>query len=269
MRIGIAGYGTVGQFVGSLFQDHHEVVVADPPKGIGALHDLNEADFVFVCVPTPSLPDGGCDTRHVEAVVAQVRPRRALICHSTVAIGTTDRLIEAYGVPLVYVPQYAGESPDHYYRQRDNLDFLIIGGYEPAASSVSALFRPVLGERTRHAIVEPRVAETVKYMENAFLAMKVAFCNEFHDLAAAAGVDYEQVRRLWLLDHRINPSHTTVTAERGYGGACLPKDVDAVCATATAVGAPLEILETVQRVNARRRRAAAARSAAPVGVAAG
>ncbi|MGH2600563.1 MAG: hypothetical protein ACRDJ9_14405, partial [Dehalococcoidia bacterium] len=246
-----------GQYVAELFGGSHDLVIVDPPKGIGRIEDLNDTDFTFICVPTPGQPDGGCDTSIVEEVATRVHPRRALICHSTLAIGTTERLIAASGTPLVYVPQYAGESPDHHYRQRENLDFLILGGYDPAASAVQALFRSVLGDGVQQTIVPPTAAEITKYMENAFLALKVAFCNEFYDLTRAFGVDYETVRRLWLLDHRINPSHTQVTPERGYGGRCLPKDVDAVCRTGRETGTPLEIMETVQRMNAHRRRTAA------------
>jgi UDPglucose 6-dehydrogenase len=199
------------------------------------------------------LPDGACDTSIVEEIVAQVRPRRAIVCHSTVAIGTTERLIQTYDTPLVYVPQYVGESRDHYYRDRNHLDFFILGGYEPAVTEVSRLFRAAYGDQARHVITRPTTAEIVKYMENAFLALKVSFCNEFFDVAQAFGVDYEEVRQLWLLDHRVNPSHTKVTPERGYGGKCLPKDVDALCALALAQGLPMEIMRAVQAANSRRR----------------
>ncbi len=257
MRLTIAGYGTIGRYVEEVFGRCHEVAVYDPPKGLGKAQDLQEADFVFLCVPTPSLPDGGCDTSIVEELVAQASPRGAIVCHSTLAIGTTERLIRTYRKPLVYVPEYAGESPDHPYRRIENRDFFIYGGYEPAVSRVSALFETGHGRGARHFIVPPTVAEVVKYMENAFLALKVAFCNEFFDLCRAFAVDYQLVRELWLQDHRINPSHTIVTPERGYGGKCLPKDVAAVCAAGKQVGIPMEIMEAVQRANDRHRRAGA------------
>ncbi|HEY8489739.1 MAG TPA: hypothetical protein VIO14_01985 [Dehalococcoidia bacterium] len=258
MRVTIAGYGSIGRYVEETFRGRHEIAVYDPPLGLGSPADLRETDFVILCVPTPSLPTGECDVRIVEELVAAASPRRAIVCHSTVAIGTTDRLLEAYGKPLVFVPEYAGESPDHPYRRPEARDFFIFGGYEPAVSQVRALFESVYGARPRYFAVPPRVAECVKYMENAFLALKVAFCNEFYDLCRAVGVEYETVRELWLQDGRINPSHTVVTPERGYGGKCLPKDVAAVCATGRAVGAPMEILEAVQRANRRHRSVALA-----------
>jgi UDP-glucose 6-dehydrogenase len=69
-------------------------------------------------------------------------------------------------------------------------------------------------------------------MENAFLATKVAFVNQFYDLAHAANVDYAELRELFLLDARVGPSHTEVFAERGFGGKCLPKDLKAIVAWA-------------------------------------
>jgi UDPglucose 6-dehydrogenase len=253
MRIGIAGYGNVGRFVEEVFGRFHEVTIYDPPLGLGRIEDLDGVDFAFICVPTPSRDDGACDVSLVEELVARIRPRRAIICESTVAVGTTDRLIETYHKPLVYVPEFVGESPDHPYRRLENRDFLIFGGYEPALSEVQALYETGYGRGVRHLAVDPLEAETVKYMENSFLALKVAFCNEFFDLCRVLGVDYGRVREAWLQDRRMGESHTIVTAERGYGGKCLPKDVAAVCNTARRLGVPMEILEAAQRANRRHR----------------
>lgn len=256
MKITIAGYGSIGRYVEEVFGPDNEIAVFDPPLGLGRRADLADSDFVFLCVPTPSLPGGGCDTSIVEELVAAAAPRRAIVCHSTVSIGTTERLLHAYGKPLVFVPEWAGESPAHPFRRPENRDFLIYGGYEPAASQVRDLFARAYGRGVRHTIVEPAVAETVKYMENAFLALKVAFCNEFFDLCRAVGLDYEVVRGLWLQDARIGESHTVVTPERGYGGKCLPKDVAAVCETGRRLGAAMVVMEAVQRANRRHRRGA-------------
>ena len=185
-------------------------------------------------------------------------PRVAIVCHSTIAIGTTERLIAETSKPLVFVPGYAGEADDHPLRDPWSRRFLVYGGYDPAASAVQALYERAYGPGLRHFRVPPTVAEVVKYMENAFLTMNVAFCNEFFDLCSAVGVDYEWARLLWLQDDRINPSHTLVTEERGYGGQCLPKDTAAVSATGRQLGAPMVILEAVQRANARHRSGRAA-----------
>jgi UDP-glucose 6-dehydrogenase len=98
---------------------------------------------------------------------------------------------------------------------------------------------------------DARTAELTKYMENAFLATKVAFCNQFYDLAGAMGVDYNELRELWLMDPRIGRSHTWVYPDdRGFGGKCLPKDLAAIIAASEAYGADTELLKAVQRANA-------------------
>ena len=257
MKITIAGYGSVGSYVAGLFSDF-EPTLYDPPLGLGTVDDLRDADFVIVCVPTPQLLSGACDTSIVEAVVGLADPRVAIVCHSTIAIGTTERLIAETGKPFVFMPEYAGEADHHPLRDPRNRRFLIYGGHDPATSAVQALYGRAYGTGVRHFRVPPTVAEVVKYMENAFLATKVAFCNEFFDLCSAVGVDYDWVRLLWLQDDRINPSHTLVTGERGYGGQCFPRDMAAVSATGRDPGAPMAILEAVQRANVRHRSGGAA-----------
>jgi UDPglucose 6-dehydrogenase len=253
MQITIAGYGTIGHYVESVFSPDHEVRIYDPPLGFDDTALLRDTDFVFVCVPTPPLDDGSGDTRLVEEVVALSSPRLAIVCQSTVPVGTTQRLIDRYGRPLVFVPEYAGESADHPFRETASRQFFIYGGYDPAASAVRDLFRSVYPADARHDIVAPGVAEMAKYMENAFLALKVTFCNEFFDLCSSLDLPYGQVRDLWAQDWRIGASHTNVTPERGYAGKCLPKDVAAIIAVAREAGVSLEIMEAAQRVNARLR----------------
>ncbi len=256
MNITIAGYGNIGQIVETRLEGIADTRIYDPPKGLGRLEDLKDADMVFVAVPTPSLEDGRCDTSIVEQVVAAASPGKAIVCHSTVSIGTTERLINTYGKPVVYVPEYAGESSDHPYRSEGNRAFFIFGGYEPATSEVQALFEQIYGEDRSYFRVPPATAEVVKYMENSFLALKVGFCNEYYDLCQALDIDYDTVRHLWLQDGRISPSHTLVTQERGYGGSCLPKDVAAVCSTGKEVGTPMIIMEAARQANRRHKAAA-------------
>ncbi len=87
-------------------------------------------------------------------------------------------------------------------------------------------------------------------MENAFLAMKVSFCNEMYDIASVLGVDYNELRELWLLDPRIGRSHTFVFPDdRGYGGACLPKDVKALVNSAASHGHAARLLTEMIEAN--------------------
>jgi UDPglucose 6-dehydrogenase len=255
MRITIAGYGSIGRYIATVFGTKHEIVPYDPPLGIGRTADLVDTDFVFICVPTPTRDDGSADTSLVEDVVSRANPRVAIVCESTVPVGTTDLLISRHGKPLVFVPEYAGESAGHPFRDASQRSFFIYGGHGDAAQRVRDLYASVYPPEARHLITTPGAAEMAKYMENSFLALKVAFCNEFFDLCTASGVDFETARELWLQDWRVGESHTVVTAERGYGGKCLPKDVAAVCATGRELGSSMQIMEAVQSANARHRAA--------------
>ncbi len=101
-------------------------------------------------------------------------------------------------------------------------------------------------------LTTPEAAELCKYMENAFLAMKVTFCNEFYEIATRLGVDYDELRELWLLDPRIGKSHTFVFPDkRGYGGRCLPKDMRAIEAVARDAGYDATLLREVTASNER------------------
>jgi UDPglucose 6-dehydrogenase len=256
MKITIAGHGSIGRYIESVFGRSHAISLYDPPLGHCDSSLLVDADFVFVCVPTPLRDDGSCDVTIVEQVVGIADPRIAIICESTLPVGTTDRLSEQYGKQIVFVPEYAGEDAEHPFRDPGRRTFFVYGGYEPAVSAVRDLFASIYPPNASHTIVAPRTAELAKYMENSFLALKVTFCNEFYDLCARLGTSYEDVREIWLKDWRIGPSHTRVTAERGYAGKCLPKDVAAICAIAREAGAPLELMEATQRANGRIRLAA-------------
>jgi UDP-glucose 6-dehydrogenase len=92
-------------------------------------------------------------------------------------------------------------------------------------------------------------------MENSFLALKVTFCNEIYDIAQAVGVDYNELRELWLLDPRIGRSHTFVMPDaRGFGGKCLPKDMAALVHLAAEQGCTPTLLRATIEANSANRR---------------
>jgi UDP-glucose 6-dehydrogenase len=97
-------------------------------------------------------------------------------------------------------------------------------------------------------------AEVIKYMENAFLATKVAFVNEFYEICRAVGAEWHTVREGWLLDPRIGRSHSAVFVDRrGFGAKCLPKDLRAIVAASTSAGYRPELLAEVLESNERHR----------------
>jgi UDPglucose 6-dehydrogenase len=255
MKVGIVGAGAVGLAIAKLFPD---AVLYDEPKKVGARTEINRCDVVFVCVPTPRAEDGSCDTSIVEDVVSWLDVD-TIVLRSTVAVGTTRRLAEKYAKSIVFQPEYGpAETPDHPFNDLRNVRWAVLGGDPTATRKVSRLWQSVYSADFVIRQTTPEAAELCKYMENAFLAMKVTFCNEFFEIARRFGIDYDDLRELWLLDPRIGRSHTWVFSDkRGFGGRCLPKDLDAVIAVAEVTGYDAALLREVARSNARIRRLSA------------
>lgn len=91
------------------------------------------------------------------------------------------------------------------------------------------MLQSVFDARHKFMMTDAKTAELAKYMENAYLATKVTFCNEFFRIAESIGVHYEELRELVTLDPRIDPSHTFVYRDHPYWKShCLDKDVKAI-----------------------------------------
>lgn len=247
MKVAIVGAGAVGLAMARLFNDP---VLYDEPKRLGTRDEVDRADVAFVSVPTPQAEDGSCDISIVEDVVRWIRTP-LIVLRSTVSVGTTRRLAETYKKAVVFQPEYGpAETPDHPFNDLRNIRWAILGGEPAATREVGRIWQTVYSSEFTIRATTWEAAELAKYMENAFLAMKVTFCNEFFEIAERTGVDYDELRELWLLDPRIGRSHTWVLPEkRGFGGKCLPKDLEAIIRTAEQAGHDAALLKQVERSN--------------------
>lgn len=253
MDIGIVGYGVVGRALARLFRrcDAHRLHIYDRNIQEHAsrqqLAALDRSDIVFIAVPTPfDVERHACD---VSIVAEMVDTISAPMCiKSTVPPGTTDDLIRSTGKSIAVSPEYVGESLGHPWPEVYDCGFVILGGSAAACARTRQAYACASPVALNFVETSAAAAELVKYMENSFLATKVAFVNQFYDLATDAGVDFGELRKLFLLDCRVGHSHSTVTRERGFGGKCLPKDVQSIIAWAKpGGGAPL--LEAVLQYN--------------------
>ena len=246
-RIGVVGYGVVGKSMHALFGDAAEPLDIDATEA--DRRRINTCGTVFLCVPTPSGPDGACDVSAVQECVAWIDGPQIVI-RSTVAPGTTDRLRSETGKPIIFQPEYIGETVGHPLADVRKHPFLILGGPRRETSRVADLYAHYYHSEVRFHFTTALTAELAKYMENSFYAAKVTFCNEFHDIARVFGVDYNELREVWLADPRISRDHTFVHPDdRGFGGKCLPKDVAALIHAARARGHQAKLLEAVMAVN--------------------
>ena len=218
----IVGFGVVGENMRKIFPYAR---VVDPPRNLVAPHI--HYDVVFVCVPTPMLPDGSCDTSIVEKAVRE-NDAEVFCIKSTVPPGTTDRIAEELGKVCVFSPEFFGATQ---HANTVDYDFVILGRQRPRTWLVAAAYKERMTGDFRIAQTDAKTAELAKYMENSFLAAKVTFCQEFYRLARAMGVDYNELRELWLLDPRIGRSHTFVYEDHPYWAShCLDKDTVAILA---------------------------------------
>ena len=247
-RVLIVGYGHVGHQMGRYFTEAAYVDLDGQPRYIAIDGEAPRRgyDLGFLCVPTPEGENGECDVSALFEAYGQWQYAARNWCvKSTVEVGTTERL----GANVCFSPEYYGETLGH--PLRDSIPFVILGGPPDVTRAFATAWTLVTNAYTRIYQTDSRTAELCKLMENAWLATKVSFCNQFYSLAEAAGIDWNELRELWLADPRINRSHTYVYPEnRGWGGKCLPKDTANLCAWAREIGAPAELIEAVREYNA-------------------
>lgn len=227
-RIGIIGYGMVGQAVGAWFRQAAKYSPHRYPKGMPA---VNAADIIFLCVPTPYSPRTGYDLRPLQAAIKKITGRKIVVLKSTVLPGTTAALQQRY-------PQHTWLFHPEFLRDKTHIkDFLnadrqIVGLARSTTkhrADAQRLLR-LLPPTPYRAITTSTEAELIKQFANAFLATKVVFANMIYDVCRKLGADYEQVKLGIGHDPRITLSMLKVLQDgyRGYSGKCFPKDMGAM-----------------------------------------
>lgn len=182
-------------------------------------------DLAFICVDTPLTVDDICDISEVRNALIE-NDAELFVIKSTVLPGTTEMLRRETGKHIVFSPEYYGNTQ---HCNNSNFNFTILGGFKTDCIKAIQILQQVYDASHQFHITDSKTAELVKYMENSYLAMKVSFCNQFYRIAESAGVNYEELRELFILDPRVNPSHTFVYRDKPYWDShCLNKDVKAI-----------------------------------------
>ncbi len=221
---------------------------------------MADADYVFICVGTPSGVDGEADLQYVrmaaQSVAQHMQHPMIVVNKSTVPVGTGDwvadiitrSLPEPMQFDVVSCPEFTREgSAIHDFM---NPDRVVLGSRNPdAAEKVAQLHLPL---RTRIVITDLRTAEMIKYASNAFLATKISFINEIAAICEKLGADVQEVAVGMGYDKRIGPHF--LNAGLGYGGSCFPKDVKALEHMALVHGSHPSLLRAVIDINRDARR---------------
>ena len=241
----IVGYGTVGQ---NLERDLSALqpAVYDKYKGIDTRQENVKYSVAFICVDTPYSEDNPCDISEVRNAI-HGNTADVYVVKSTVLPGTVDRLCAETGKNIVFSPEFYGGTQ---HCNNYAFDFTILGGDRKSCTKVIQILQRVYDARHQFRVTDAKTAELAKYMENCFLAAKVTFCNQFFNLAEHIGVNYEELRELFILDPRVGASHTFVYREHPYWDShCLNKDVRALAGTSDA-----PFLDSVIRFNEAQKR---------------
>jgi len=229
----IIGFGIVGQGVLARLSNFKpgypiHINVCDKYKQVpsGIKSDSKHYDLAFVCVDTPATYDTPCDISEIACAINE-NDADVFVIKSTVLPDQADFLMQLSSVKhLVFSPEYYGAT-----QHCNNFDFnfTILGGNQEDCIKVQQILQHAYDATHQFKITDAKTAMLAKYMENSYLAMKVSFCNQFFDIAEKAGVMYEELRELFILDPRVNPSHTFVYREHPYWDShCLNKDVKAI-----------------------------------------
>lgn len=261
-KVAVVGYGYVGKGVYKFFEDNFETIFFDPHvEGSASKEEINSCDLAVVSVPTPMGDDGSCNLSIIEETLAWLDAPLILI-KSTIPPTTTKKLCEKTGKKICFSPEFLGEGGGvpyfvPYWKYPHPTDmkahsFQIIGGDKETASKISDFFVSVMGPEAKFFLTDSTTAEVVKYMENSFIATKVIFCNEFYNIAKAFGVEYKELRELWLSDERMGRMFSAVFPDRrGFGGKCLPKDVNAIAKASEKAGYEPKFIKAVLENNDR------------------
>ena len=188
-------------------------------------------DLIFICVDTVFIDrKNPCDLSDIYNVVEEYTPYLKedgiFVLKSTILPGTVDGLKSKYNLKFVFSPMYRGAT---IHCNNYEYNFTIIGGEKEDCIKVQQIILPCYDGRHTFHLTNSKTAELVKYMENCYLATKVSFCGQFYNIAVENGVNYEELRELFILDPRVESSHTIVYPDHPYWNShCLNKDTAAL-----------------------------------------
>ena len=263
MKIGVVGNGFVGGAVRNGFSPNvgcdAEVKVYDknPTKSTHSLLEVvNDSDFVFISVPTPSFEDGKINLQILDDCLRDIssmstKQDTIFLIRSTIVPGTTRKLQNKYNtLNLVFNPEFLTE-------RSANFDFInqsrfIVGGSIKNVEKVSSLFRWRFGETVSIIETDYESAEMVKYMTNTFLATKISFLNDMKILSEAVDAEWYDVLEGFIRDGRVGHTHLNVPGHDGkfgFGGSCFPKDIQAIINFADDLGLSLDTLKGALKTN--------------------
>lgn len=252
-KIGIIGYGFVGKAVGNSY-NADDLLINDPvyPKSV-QLAEMMDCRAIFVCVPTPT-KEGSCDISIINSVLDRLNNAEyqgIVIVKSTVPPDFYIKRRGVYKLKLAYIPEFLTQrTANHDYLHPHKI---VIGCDESLDTEIVQLLKDSkITFNGDYECVTIEEASFFKYLANTQLAMKVIINNEYKQLAEALGIDWQTVADLAITDYRLGMSHWQVPGpdgQLGFGGACFPKDTEALLSVAKSNKVNMSMLDNAIRRN--------------------
>jgi len=246
-----------------IFEPNLDKLIKKNKKRIKFSIDIKDAvvsnEVIFICVGTPSNPDGSPDLSYVENVAKEIAKYldsyKVVVEKSTVPVETAEwikKTIQRYKknnveFDVVSNPEFLREGSavkDFLYPDR-----IVIGvESEKAKKIMLKLYQKI---KSPKIIVDTKSAELIKHASNSFLATKISFINAVANICELSGADVEKVALGMGLDKRIGKDF--LKAGVGYGGSCFPKDVDAFIWISEKLGYDFSLLKEVKKINEKQK----------------
>jgi len=227
---------------------------------INLTEGVEDAQIIFLALPTPPGADGSADLKYVLGVASDMgkilKEYKVIVDKSTVPVGTAEKVHNAVAAnfkgefDVVSNPEFLreGVAVDDFMKP----DRVVIGtNSERARKLMGELYAPFLKQGNPIIFMDEKSAELTKYAANSFLATKISFMNEIAQLCEKMGADVDMVRKGIGSDERIGKRF--LFPGIGYGGSCFPKDVKALIRSADEVSYDFKILKAVEVVNEKQK----------------
>lgn len=247
----LAGYGFVGKAFYEVLKKVFDIGISDPIYNNLKVSDFENTEAVICCVSTPQGADGRCNMNNVYDLLATVPSNIPVLIKSTISLEGWKELKNQFPNHMIaFSPEFLRAvtavedmiNTKHVILSGDNITFWYNLHQKLFPSATIEVF-------------DPEEAILIKYFRNSFLATKVSFFNEMYDFCQTLGIDFDNVRAGVALDDRIKESHTFVDKEqRGWGGACFPKDTAALLTMSNDADVELKILNTAVEYNKKIRK---------------
>jgi UDPglucose 6-dehydrogenase len=236
MKLGIAGYGIVGKATHKGLLKNQSVIIHDLTLST-KLEDLSVCEYVFFCLPTNNDTDIQSLLEEIK-LLKSYNPNSKIVIRSTLPVGTCSLLETVIQDNIYYVPEFLRErmwEEDCFNRP------VIVGNNNKELPSWIS--------EEESIICSLEEAEIIKMFSNNIASARIIIANHFYELSKAVGADYQSVLDAYL---QVNHDQNYLEANenlRGFGGKCLPKDLNFLISTFDKLNLPQQFFTAVREDN--------------------